>query len=283
MRGFILGTGLLISCLATGLAGPVALAADATTTTEPYLSASGSPLSPGQEVHVQGYCPDPAAGPLTSDVLTDVRLLHDATAAAPNLNGSGVVAAGTAPGTYTATMACNGESLTAPFTVVADQTGQPPAGTWLAVEPKSAHPGDTVTATAAGCAAPGVLTSPVLGTVTLAQNPEGHQPWAMSGTTTVNSDAEPGRYPVSVDCGEQRIKATFTVLPAPTQGGPATHPSTPSAAPGAGQVSRVPKGAPATGGGAPEHSTLPLTAGLALGAAVAAAGAGALARRRVRS
>jgi hypothetical protein len=280
MRGLILGTGLLISLVATGFTAPVALAAGTAATTEPYLSASEEPLAPGQELQIQGYCPDPKAGPLTSDVLTDIQVLHDATADAPNLNASGVVADGTEPGTYTASMSCADQTLSTAFTVVADEPSQPPeppAGSWLAVEPDSVHAGDTVTATAADCAAPGVLTSPVLETVTLEQNAEGHQPWAMRGTTTVHDDAEPGEYPVSVDCGKQQLDTTITVVA--RQAGP-TSTAQPKPGAGDGQVSRVPEGAPETGGGADEHSTgLPLAAGLALGAGLAA---GAIAWRRAR-
>lgn len=301
MRGSLLTAGLLTGVLATGLSAPVASAAESTTApttgTAPYLALAENTAAPGQELHFQGYCPDPDAGPLRSDVLTDLHMLHDPQAAAPNLNASGVIVEGTAPGTYRATMTCGSDVLRAAFTVVAPQP-QPPAQRWLSVVPDQAHPGDTVTATAAGCGTQGVLSSPVLRTVTLRQNPEGHQPWAISGRTTVDSDASPGHHPVTVTCGQRRLATTITVLAGPKTGpsaGPTTSatPTAPSAPSAKGQVSRVPRGAPETGGGADtsgaggatgtgglaEHPVLSLLGGLLLGSAGAT---GAILWRRAR-
>jgi hypothetical protein len=122
------------------------------------------------------------------------------------------------------------------------------------------------------------LSSPVLQTVTLAPDPEGHQPWALHGSTTVRDDAEPGDYPVSAHCAAGPVETTLTVLAAPITDAGQT-------GPGAGQVSRVPRGAPETGdgaqhAGADRHGSVSL---LMLGVAIgAAAGAGAIAWREVR-
>jgi len=285
MRTHILGAGLLLGLAVTTFAGPVALAADITgDETEPYLAAPGELLAPGQELHIQGYCPDPAAGPLTSDALTDIQILHDPDSGSPNLNASGVVAEGTSPGVYPVTMDCAGQTLGITFTVV-DEEGQPPPAppdVVLHFNPTAGRPGDKVSFTVACAAAGAAVTSPVLGTVTLASDPEGHQPWAVHGSTTVDQDAEPGNYPVSLECGPVSIDDTFTVLEGQrSDDGRADNRETGSSKTDGrdGQVSRVPHGAPETGEGTQGVSTPLLAVGLVLGAAI---GAGAIAWRTAR-
>ncbi|MGH3909895.1 MAG: hypothetical protein ACRDRM_03600 [Pseudonocardiaceae bacterium] len=275
MRAHIIGAGLLLGLASTALGGPVALAdTDPSTETAPFLAAPGESLVPGQELHIQGYCPDPAAGPLTSDALTDITVLHDPESGPPNLNASGVVTEGTEPGVYTASMNCAGQVLGVTFTVIEpeDPTHDLPAD-FVRVHPSTARPGDTVAAQASCDADEATLSSPVLHTVTLTPDPEGHQPWALHGSTTVNEDAEPGDYPVSAQCAGGTLETTLTVLAA------ADETDTDQTGADGDQVSRVPRGAPETGDGA-QHISVPLLAlGLVVGAAAAA---GAIAWREAR-
>ncbi|MGH4016335.1 MAG: hypothetical protein ACRDSL_20900 [Pseudonocardiaceae bacterium] len=284
MRAHILGTGLLLGLAATALGGPVALADTGTETdthtnteTAPFLAAPGELLVPGQELQIQGYCPDPAAGTLSSDALTNIQVLYDPEAGPPNLNASGVVAEGTAPGVYSATMDCAGETLGVTFTVIEpdDSTHDLPAD-FVHIHPSAAHPGETVAAQASCDTDEVTLTSPVLRTATLAPDPEGHQPWALHGTTTVTEDAEPGDYPVSAQCPGGTVQTTITVLGDRIDTGDQTGDQTEG---DDGQVSRVPKGAPETGDGDQGVSVPLLALGLVLGAT---AGAGAIAWREVR-
>jgi hypothetical protein len=274
MRAHILGTGLLLGLAVTAFAAPVALADDTTgNETEPFLAAPGELLAPGQELQIQGYCTDPAADLLTPDALTNVQILHDPESGPPNLNASGVVAEGTSPGVYPVTMDCAGQTLSITFTVV-DAEGQPPPAppdVVLHFNPTAARPGDTVSFTVACEAGGAAVTSPALGTVTLRSDPEGHQPWAVHGTTTVNQDAAPGNYPVSLQCGPVSIDDMFTVLDGQRDDDSKTGDR-------AGQVSRVPHGAPETGNATQDASVPLLAVGLVLGAAT---GAGAIAWRAV--
>lgn len=299
MRTHILGTGLILGLALTVVGGPVAWAADTdngenaadtgNNAVAPFLAAPDGPLAPGQEIHLRGYCPDPAAGPVTSDVLTGIEVLHDPQSGPPNLNASGVVADGTAPGNYTAAMSCADYALTTTFTVVepGDPTHDLPAD-FVRVHPAAAYPGDPVAAQASCDADEATLSSPVLRTVTLAPDPEGHQPWALHGATTVNEDAEPGEHPVTAQCADAVLETTITVLDPSAEDTGQTGSDQADAdaddGAGAGQVSRVPRGAPETGDGtehtaAGQMSLSTLVLGLALGAA---AGAGAIAWREVR-
>ncbi|MGH3873888.1 MAG: hypothetical protein ACRDSR_20685 [Pseudonocardiaceae bacterium] len=268
MRAHTLGTGLLLSLAAAVLTGPAASATDP----EPFLAAPNELLNPGDELQIRGYCPDHDAGALTSDVLTDIQVWHDPAAGPPNLKASGVVADGTTPGIYQVSMDCSGQTLTVTLTVVEpdDTTIGPPAD-FVSLNPAATAPGQKVQVQAR-CDSSGdaVMRSPVLRTVTLAPDPEGHQPWAIHGTTTVTEDAAPGDHPVSVQCGGGAAQTTITVLARKSHdGGRRT----------GGQVSRVPRGAPETGEGPPDATVPLLAVGLVLGTA---AGASAITWRMVR-
>lgn len=120
---------------------------------------------------------------------------------------------------------------------------QPPSpGVSLVLDPDSGFPGQTVITATATCDDPdgARLSSPVLEYVPLTRDPDGHQPWALRATTSIVPDARPGTYPVFADCSDGLASAVITVLP--PDGG----------AEDDGQVSRVPRGAPQTGGGHPK-------------------------------
>lgn len=127
--------------------------------------------------------------------------------------------------------------LAAPSTVVrSDDPSHGLPADYLLINPTGAAPGATVHALAS-CVDTNEtpLNSAVLRTVTLAPGPEGHQPWALLGTTTTVAD--------------DRIAD--------------------------GQVTRVPRGAPETGDGTQELATHEISAslialGMVLGAAVTA-------------
>jgi hypothetical protein len=125
-----------------------------------------------------------------------------------------VVTEGAAPGIYPLTMECAGHILRLTLTV-ADEDGRPPPSPpdiVLHINPTAARPGEQVFVQVACDADGAAVTSPVLGPISLQSDPEGHQPWAVHGTTTVNQDAEPGDYPVSLQCGEVSVDMLFTVL-----------------------------------------------------------------------
>lgn len=261
MRAHILGAGLLLGLASTALGCPVALAdtdrgtdpgTDPGTETAPFLAAPGESLVPGQELQIQGYCPDPAAG--------------------------------IEPGVYTASMNCSGQVLGVTFTVIEpeDPTHDLPADSVI-VHPTAARPGDTLAAQASCVDTDeATLSSPVLQTVTLAPDPEGHQPWALHGSTTVSEDAEPGDYPVSAQCTGGAVETTLTVLAVPIDAAGQTNAGqtgTDQTGADGGQVSRVPRGAPETGDGARHVSVSLLALGLVVGAAAAA---GAIAWREAR-
>lgn len=124
MRGHTTGAGILLGLATAIMTAPIAFAQDET----PFLAAPGELLQPGNELHIQGYCPDPDAGPLTSPALTSIEVLHDPASGPPNLTASGVVAEGTEPGSYPVTMECLGETLQVVFTVInAETPATPPA------------------------------------------------------------------------------------------------------------------------------------------------------------
>lgn len=154
--------------------------------------------------------------------------------------------------------------MSAPPEVPAEPQDTPVLVT-LAINPPAALPGQAVTVTAACAGMRGSqLSSPALHPVLLTPAPDGHQPWALSGTTSVVPDAAPGEYEVTAECDDDEVSTTLTVLPA---GGGAD---------GNEQTQRAPEGASETGGG-PEPG-LPVLL-LATAGLVALGGLGALAAR----
>lgn len=101
----------------------------------------------------------------------------------------------------------------------ANETSAPaasaPGVSWLRLSPEEGLRGATVSLDVACLDNPGAVHSPVLDVGGLTSNPDGHQPWHLTGTATVHSDAAPGRYPVSATCGTDELSATFTVVPHP--------------------------------------------------------------------
>jgi hypothetical protein len=86
---------------------------------------------------------------------------------------------------------------------------------WLRVAPQEGLRGATVKLDVACLDDLGAVNSPVLNVGALQPDPNGHQPWHLLGTATVRPDAAPGAYPVSATCGNQQLRATFTVVPHP--------------------------------------------------------------------
>ena len=86
---------------------------------------------------------------------------------------------------------------------------------WLRVAPQEGLRGATVKLDVACLDDLGAVNSPVLDVGALQPDPNGHQPWHLLGTATVRPDAAPGAYPVSANCGNQQLRATFTVVPHP--------------------------------------------------------------------
>ncbi|MGW6447161.1 hypothetical protein [Lentzea sp. NPDC055074] len=148
-------------------------------------------------------------------------------------------------GTYTATVLCDGKTLTARFTVL------PLVINWYLL-PAEVEPGGTITAGGdmhTGCSASGPLTSP--GFTEPLRFTRGGNFGRFSGDTTAVST--PGTYEVVFQCAnrpENSVK-TFRVLGTPPTT-PSTTPSTtrPATPPKPGPKPVVkPKGAPQTGGG----------------------------------
>ncbi|MDT8909527.1 hypothetical protein [Amycolatopsis sp. PS_44_ISF1] len=148
---------------------------------------------------------------------------------------SGVLAAGmliAAPAFAAGTGAPTSSPVTAP-TSQDHVPGNPKA--FLRVLPAVGRPGAQV-AVRVGCEAGYIakLSSPVLDFGKLTAGPE-HNPKVAplsKGTATVKKNAKPGAYTASYECGGARITTKFTVLPATAKK----------------QVTKVPSGAPQTGG-----------------------------------
>jgi hypothetical protein len=90
-----------------------------------------------------------------------------------------------------------------------------PEASWLRLSPQEGLRGATVSLDVACLDNLGPVQSPVLEVGALKSDPDGHQPWHLTGTATVRSDAAPGRYPVSANCGTDQLSAAFTVVPHP--------------------------------------------------------------------
>jgi hypothetical protein len=88
-----------------------------------------------------------------------------------------------------------------------------PGTSWLRLSPQEGLRGATVSLDVACLDNLGVVRSPVLEVGALRSDPDGHQPWHLTGTATVRSDAVPGQYPVSANCGNDQLSAVFTVVP----------------------------------------------------------------------
>jgi hypothetical protein len=80
------------------------------------------------------------------------------------------------------------------------------------VVPAGGRPGQKVTVQVDCDKAGGAVSSAVLTADVLRPNPNGHQPWAMWASGTVNANAKPGTYRVSAVCGERTLDGTFNVL-----------------------------------------------------------------------
>lgn len=87
-----------------------------------------------------------------------------------------------------------------------------PGVSWLRVSPPQGSPGSRVFLDVACLDELGPVRSPALDVGPLAPDPQGHQPWHLSGAATVRPGAAPGRYPVFAGCGSGRLSATFTVV-----------------------------------------------------------------------
>jgi hypothetical protein len=90
-----------------------------------------------------------------------------------------------------------------------------PGVSWLRVSPQEGLRGATVSLDVACLDNLGPVRSPVLEVGALKGDPDGHQPWHLTGTATVRSDAAPGQYPISTNCGTNQLSAAFTVVPHP--------------------------------------------------------------------
>lgn len=135
------------------------------------------------------------------------------------LGGFGTPALAQGPEQDGAATVSTGEPGTAPD----DPTSQ----VWLKLTPDSGRPGTTV-AVQAACEAGewSQAQSPVLAPAELTRNREGHQPWALHGTTRVAPDAAAGEYVVTFTCGGQTVRTTFTVVGQDGPGGVAPPPTT---------------------------------------------------------
>ncbi|RAS68970.1 hypothetical protein C8D87_1021048 [Lentzea atacamensis] len=147
-------------------------------------------------------------------------------------------------GSYTATVQCDGKTLTAQFTVL-------PLEIHWQLHPAEVEPGGTITAEqnmSTGCYATGPLTSP--GFAAPLKFTRGGNFGRLSGDTTVITT--PGTYEVVFQCAErpERSVKTFRILGTPPTSAPTTPPPAGNPAPKPKPKPIVkPKGAPETGGG----------------------------------
>jgi hypothetical protein len=86
---------------------------------------------------------------------------------------------------------------------------------WLRVEPQEGLRNARLSLDVACLDILGTVRSPVLDIGALQPDPAGHQPWHLTGSATVRSDAALGRYPISVTCGTETLSTEFTVVPTP--------------------------------------------------------------------
>jgi hypothetical protein len=103
----------------------------------------------------------------------------------------------------------------APSSATVESSAPAPGVSWLRVSPQEGLRGATVSLDVACLDNLGAVRSPVLEVGALKGDPDGHQPWHLTGTATVRSDAAPGQYPVSANCGTDQLSAAFTVVPHP--------------------------------------------------------------------
>lgn len=90
-----------------------------------------------------------------------------------------------------------------------------PGMSWLRVAPQEGLRNARVSLDVACQDKLGTVHSPVLDIGALQPDPMGHQPWHLTGTATVHSDAAPGQYSISATCGAEMLSAAFTVVPHP--------------------------------------------------------------------
>ena len=126
-----------------------------------------------------------------------------------------------------------------------DDESVAPDEPFISLAPTTARPGQHVSIQVGWCRPTGTVHSPVLVPVELSSDPDGHQPWAWSARTSVHHGAEPGEHSVTVDCGTRTLSTTIIVRAVGHEEERADQGSDDRA----GQVNRVPRGAPETGGG----------------------------------
>jgi hypothetical protein len=130
--------------------------------------------------------------------------------------GTLAVACSAAPGPSASSPSVPGPSAPSGATVESSESSTPAPGvSWLRVSPQEGLRGATVSLDVACLDNLGPVRSPVLEIGALKGDPDGHQPWHLTGTATVRSDAAPGQYPVSASCGTDQLSAAFTVVPHP--------------------------------------------------------------------
>jgi hypothetical protein len=123
-----------------------------------------------------------------------------------------VAGACSGPAGSSAPLPTTSEPAPAPSAAPSTLPAPAPGVSWLRVTPPQGSPGSRVSLDVACLDELGPVSSPALDVGPLAPDPQGHQPWRLTGAGTVRPGTAPGRYPVSATCGSQRLSATFTVV-----------------------------------------------------------------------
>lgn len=264
MRARIIGPGLLLGLAAAVLTAPAAPAAPDT----PYLEAPAGPVAPGEDIEFGGYCASEGVE-LSSPVLSGFEIAHEPTGPSPNLSASATVDADAQDAIYPVSMTCGGETAGTEFTVVSQRAGE-----IFITADGSPQPGEEIDVVIRCADEVGGASSPALDIderIFEIETPD-EMPTYLS-YARILPDVEPGDHPLEAPCGEETLSTMFTVYPPDPDGsdGAGDGDGDDGDRDGdGGQVSRVPEGAPETGG--EPAATGPLAPVLLLGAATAVAG-----------
>lgn len=271
MRARIIGPGLLLGLAAAVFTAPAALAEPDSAT--PYLEAPAGSVAPGETIEFGGYCPSEPV--LSSAALSGFEVAADPGGPSPNFSAAATVDADAQDAIYDVSMTCEGEEYPTEFTVVT-----PSLGEIFITADGSPQPGEVIDVVIRCAEEVGGASSPALDIderifeiETPAETP------TYLSYARILPDIVSGDYPLEAPCGDETLSTTFTVYPPDPEDNDGSDGSDGSDGPDGGnedsgddgeQVSRIPEGAPETGG--EPAGTGPLAPVLLLGTAAAVAG-----------
>jgi hypothetical protein len=239
-------------------------------------------IRPGDQTGLFGTCDDPNF--TTAEVVSDVLIAEplwgtDDGAGGWNLHSTGHVAEDAQPGTYPVSFQCGTTTVTANFTVTAQDV--PPSVAAIHVDPSKGKPGAVVTV-GASCGQGLELTGVTSEALTIGEwtvvggDPDAVPTWFAEATVR---DVKPGEYAVSGRCGDEKVATTFTVTGAVEPVKDAQVPVKPKGAADTGSADGPVRAAPARDADSGDTALL-IGAGVALAGAAGGAGVWAYRRRQ---